>query len=50
MSSPIVENKIHDVNLNIADSCNSKCCLPLSPRPKRDKTDKKVKESKCNII
>lgn len=50
--SPVAQiNDVHST-IDVSNSCNSKCCnwLPRSPKPKRNKTDEKVKKSRCTLI
>jgi len=48
--SPIAEIKDVKFELHNDNSCNSKCCIPISPKTKRDATDEKVSKTSCNII
>lgn len=49
-SSPIVEVKDVKLEVHTENSCNSRCCVPKSPKLKRNATDKKVSETSCKII
>lgn len=47
---PSVDSQVHDINFNFKDSCNSRCCLPKTPKVHREKIDEKVKNVRCIII
>lgn len=49
-TSPVFEVKDIKFELHAEHSCNSKCCIPKSPKLKRNATAEKVSKSKCNII